>query len=135
MRERYIRTQTGLINQTRGLLSEYGVITPKGHKAFCELLRVICQPENKQISPLLKVQFNQISEEYYQITGRINELNDQLKEVVGRNSLCKLLLSIPGIGVINATSIYSAIGNGSQFKNARQFAVWLGLTPKQASSG
>ena len=135
MRERYVRTKTGLINQTRGLLSEYGIITPKGHKAFCELLRVICEHENKGVSPLLKFQFNQISEEYSQLTNRVNELNDRLKQVTQRNPLCKLLLSIPGIGVINATSIYSAIGNGSQFKNARQFSVWLGLTPKQSSSG
>ncbi len=48
---------------------------------------------------------------------------------------CKFLLSIPGIGIINATSIYSAIGDGSQFKNSREFAVWLGLTPKQTGSG
>jgi len=52
-----------------------------------------------------------------------------------QHPLCQILLSIPGIGPINATAIYSAIGNGSQFNSGRQFAVWMGLTPRQSGSG
>lgn len=132
MRERYIAHRTGLINQTRGLVSEYGVIAPKGHKAFCQLLR---EPEGKELSPILKAQLNQIADEYYDQTNRIDEITQQLSDIAKAHSLCRLLLSILGIGAINATAIYSAIGNGSQFCNAREFAVWLGLTPKQSSSG
>ncbi len=135
MRERYVRTRTGLINQTRGLLSEYGVIAPQGHKAFCALLREICQPVNKEISPLLKEQLNQVADEYYHLSDRLADINGALKKVVKDNVLCRILMTIPGIGVINATAIFSAIGNGSQFRNARELAVWLGLTPRQSSSG
>ncbi|MFT5084159.1 MAG: transposase [Lentisphaeria bacterium] len=122
-------------NQTRGLLSEHGIIAPKGHAAFCRLLVEVCQPESDAVSPILKSQLNSISDEYYYHTSRIGEILKVLTQVANENPLCQILLSISGVGVINATAIYSAIGNGSQFKNGREFAVWLGLTPKQSSSG
>ena len=135
LRERYIAHRTGLINQTRGLLSEYGIVAPKGHKAFCQLLRQISDPQDQTLSALLKTQLNQIADEYYAHTHRIDDITEQLSILAKKHPLCRLLLTIPGIGVINATAIYSAIGNGAQFRNAREFAVWLGLTPKQSSSG
>lgn len=135
IRERHVAHRTGLMNQTRGLLSEYGIIAPQGHKAFCTLLREIAEPNNKSISPLLKTYMRTIADEYCWHTDQIDNVTQCLSEIAHNNALCQRLLSIPGIGVINATAIYSAIGNGSQFKNAREFAVWLGLTPRQASSG
>lgn len=135
IRERHVAHRTGLMNQTRGLLSEYGIIAPVGHKAFCKLLREVSQPECRTVSPMLKMQLSQTADEYYYHTERIEEIKQALQNIADNNPLCKILLSIPGIGVINATAIYSAIGNGSQFKNAREFAVWLGLTPKTAGSG
>lgn len=135
LRERYVSQRTALINQTRGLLSEYGIIAPRGHKAFCVLLREISQPGARQLSARLKTQINQIANEYYGVTDRIKELADSLTAIAAANPLCERLMTIPGIGVINATAIVSAIGNGSQFANGREFAVWLGLTPRQSSSG
>ena len=76
-----------------------------------------------------------LADEYYSLTDRIENINQTLSKIAHRNPLCRILLTIPGIGIVNATAIYSAIGNGNQFKNARELAVWLGLTPKQASSG
>lgn len=135
IRERYISQRTALMNQARGLLADYGIVAPQGHNAFCRLLRETAQPESPSLSPLLKIQFNQIADEYYEHSDRIDEILMTLTRIAKENALCVLLLSIPGIGVINATAIYSAIGKGSQFKNAREFAVWLGLTPRSASSG
>lgn len=135
IRERHITHRVGLINQTRGLLSEYGVISPQGHKAFCTLLREVTEADNTALSPLLKTQIHQVIEEYCWLSDRLDDIQITLQEIANNNPLCKILLTIPGIGLINATLIYSAIGNGSQFKNSREFAVWLGLTPKQASSG
>jgi transposase len=135
IRERYVGQRTRMINQTRGLLSEYGMVAPLGHKAFCVLLREVSQPGAKQLSALLKPQINQIADEYYALTDRIKELTDTLATIAAANPLCERLMTIPGIGVINATAIVSAIGNGSQFAHGRDFAVWLGLTPRQSSSG
>lgn len=135
MRDRYISQRTALMNQTRGLLSEYGIVSPQGHKAFCKLLREASQAEFQGLSSLLKVQLHQIADEYYGQTERIDEITRTLTEIANKHPLCRLILTIPGIGAINATAIYSAIGNGNQFSNGREFAVWLGLTPRQASSG
>ncbi|HEY7883615.1 MAG TPA: IS110 family transposase [Cellvibrionaceae bacterium] len=135
IRDRYIAQRTALMNQTRGLLSEYGIISPKGHNAFCQLLREITQPDFQDLSPILKTQLHQIVDEYYGQTDRIGEITRTLTAIANKHPLCRLMLTIPGIGPINATAIYSAIGNGSQFKSGREFSVWLGLTPRQASSG
>ena len=135
IRDRYVAHRTGLTNQTRGLLAEYGIVIPQGHKAFCLLLREVSQPSYQQISPMLKKELSAISDEYYLQCDRIDEISNTLKSIANSNAYCKILQSIPGIGFINATAIYSAIGNGSQFNHAREFAVWLGLTPKQSSSG
>lgn len=135
LRERHVSQRIALINQTRGLLSEYGIIAPLGHKAFCVLLREISQPGARQLSARLKTQIDQIADDYYRETDRIKQLTDTLSAIAAANPLCERLMTIPGIGVINATALVSAIGNGSQFANGREFAVWLGLTPRQSSSG
>jgi len=135
MRDLCVQRRTSIMNQTRGLLSEYGVVSPKGHKAFLRLIALVTDPEHETISATLKVQIRLVAEEYQQLTDRIAGIQKELISIVAQQPQCQLLSSVPGIGVINATAIYSAIGNGNQFTNAREFAVWLGLTPKQRSSG
>lgn len=135
MRTRYTKARLALLNQTRGLLSEYGIIAPQGHNAFCTLLQDICDPDHPVLTPLFKTQVNQVCDEYYQLVNRIKEIDTLLKAYAKHNPLCRILMGIPGIGVINATALYSAIGNGAQFNNARELAVWLGLTPRQSGSG
>lgn len=135
MRDRFVGHRVGLINQTRGLLSEYGIIAPLGHKPFCSLLQYICDPSYNGISPLLKTQVKKVCDEYYHLTDRLGEIDTLLADVAKQNPHCKILMSVPGIGFINATALYSAIGNGSQFNSGRELSVWLGLTPRQASSG
>jgi len=121
--------------EIQSLQSEYGVVCPKGHKSFLKLIGEISDPESIVLSASIKIQYRLIAEEYHQLTARITGINEQLRQIVVEQPECQLLSSIPGIGVINATAIYSAIGGGNQFKNAREFAVWLGLTPRQSSSG
>ena len=135
IRERHVTQRTALINQARGLLAEYGIVAPQGHKAFCALLRKVSDPEQSQISALIKTQLTLVADDYYLLTDRIDEILNTITTISNQSHLCKVLLTIPGIGVINASAIVSAIGDGSQFNNAREFAVWLGLTPRQSSSG
>lgn len=135
LRSRYVDARRDLMNQTRGLLSEYGMVAAKGHKAFLTLLREAEEPSHSPLTPLLKSQLTYIREDYYQLTERIGELTSLLAQISRQHPHCQRLASVPGIGVINATALYSAIGNGSQFKNGRELAVWLGLTPRQSSSG
>lgn len=135
IRDRYVARRTGLVNQCRGLLAEYGIIGPQGMVAFCRLFREVTAPESKSLSSLVKTEFAQAVDEFNWLTDRITDLNEKLASIAKTNDICKVLLSIPGIGTINATALYSAIGRGQQFKSARELAVWLGLTPRQSSSG
>jgi transposase len=135
MRDSCVSRRNAVTNQARGLLAEYGIVEAGGHGAFLRLLSKVTDPEASAISPVLKIQFQAIRDEYLAINDRINDILKELTRIANQEPICKLLLTIPGIGVINATAIYSAIGNGSQFRSAREFAVWLGLTPKQRSSG
>lgn len=70
---------------------------------------------------MLKGQLNQLADEYYAHTDRINEIIELLTKIANKHPLCRLIMSIFGIWPINATAIYSAIGNGSQFSNGREF--------------
>jgi transposase len=135
IRDRLIKQRTAMMNQTRGLLAEYGVIAQQGHKAFITLLHDINEQPLLADSVLLKEQLLEMIDEYHRYTQRIDHIAHQLEGIAKQNPLCQLLLTIPGIGKINSTLLYSAIGDGSQFANARELAVWLGLTPKQYSSG
>lgn len=135
IRQRIVRQRTGLVNQTRGILSEYGIIANKGIRHFSLLLASLSQPEAEVFSGLMKEQLQLIADEYQSLTVRLNKLNQQLKEIALNNPLCKIVMTIPGIGYINATALISAIGNDSQFSHAREISVWLGLTPKQHASG
>ncbi len=135
LRERMVTQRTGLTNQTRGLLSEYGIVFATGFKAFKRALATLLDPKDDRLTALLKQQLRFIADEFERINTRLTELNKLLAHIAQDNPYCRCLMSIPGIGYINATALYSAIGNGSQFNSAREFSVWLGVTPKHYASG
>jgi len=135
LRERCVTQRTSLTNQTRGLLSEYGIVFAQGFKAFKQTLAMLLDPEDNRLSEPLKQQIRYVSDEFERMSTRLTELNKVLALIAQNNIYCKRLMSIPGIGYVNATGLYSAIGNGAQFKNGRELSVWLGITPKQFASG
>jgi len=135
LRERCVSQRTGLTNQTRGLLSEYGIVFPQGFKAFKQTLAMLLDPKDTRLSQAIKQELQYVTGEFDRLSERLKQLNHTLSTIALNNSHCQKLMSIPGIGYVNATALYSAIGNGSQFKNARELSVWLGITPKQFASG
>lgn len=135
LRERCVSQRTSLSNQTRGLLSEYGIVFPQGFKAFKQTMAILLDPKDTRLSVSIKKQLQYVTDEFERMCLRLKELNLELARIARDNPHCQRLMSIPGIGYVNATGLYSAIGNGSQFKNARELSVWLGITPKQFASG
>jgi transposase len=133
IRERYVSHRTRISNQTRGLLSEYGLVANQGSKALKALIHEAL--ESKTLTELFKEEISSIYEELLDLRERLKRVNNKLKGIAEQSPLCRLLMTIPGIGVINATAIYAAIGDGKQFETARDFGVWLGLTPRQYASG
>ncbi|MFQ3247994.1 MAG: transposase [Arenicella sp.] len=133
IRDRLVRNRTGLSNQTRGLLTDYGIVMAKGKKGF--LLGIEQAMNDIEISGLLKSELECALQEYELISGHIAGIESQLRHQVEQDHNAKILHSMPGIGVINATALTCKYGNDSQFNDARGLPVSLGLTPKLSASG
>ena len=133
LRERLLSSRIATSNQLRGLLTDFGIIFPLGQKGFTEMLIDLCSDES--LSGTLKWLVNDVYREYQSLNARIKEIEKQLKTDVENHPLGKILLSIPGIGYLNASAFIASIGNGQAFATAKEFAVWLGITPKQFASG
>jgi len=135
VRARLVRQKVALVNQIRGLLLEYGIAIPQGvvklRKALADLVN---HPEHVG-RQMWKEGFLDLYDELLQIIDKIEEYTKRLKLISGNNKVCRELEKIPGIGPLAATAIVSAVNNPSDFKNGRQFSAWLGLVPKQHSTG
>lgn len=133
VRSRLIKNRTALGNEIRGLLSEFGVIIPQGINNVRKHLTVILDGDT--LSGISRQTFQDLKEELKELDKRIDALELRLKEIAGNNVKHKQLMNIPGIGLIISTALIAGIGNASAFKNGRQLSAWLGLVPRQNSSG
>lgn len=133
VRERLVQQRVALTNQTRGLLSEIGVVFAKGNAAYLEAVQHLLDGES--LSAMQRVVLLQSKEEYQQLSEHMKAIEQQLRQYVQQSPAALLLQSIPGIGVLNASAFAASIDKGQAFKNAKEFAVWLGLTPTQYASG
>lgn len=133
IRARLVRNRTALANEIRGLLHEFGLIIPQGiNKITAELTEIL---DSGTLSRLSYQTFSELKEEFVENDKKITELEKRLKILVGGLEHYKQLTAIPGIGLITATALIAAIGNAKYFENGRQLSAWLGLVPKQYSSG
>lgn len=133
IRERLVRNRTGLTNQTRGLLAEYGVVANVGKKGL--LLALQTGLNDDYLSELFKAELHEVLDELQRTSEHIIKIEGKLQAYLEENEDCQILQSIPGIGVINSTALVCKYGNGVQFSNARSLPVSLGLTAKVSSSG
>ena len=133
IRERLSKNKVALSNQSRGLLSEFGVVFPCGHAALLIGLNNVI--DNPQYSERLQNMVKDMLSEYKAVIKHLKKIEKQLAEFVDGCESGKILRSIPGIGVINASALLAAIDKGQAFSHPKEFAVWLGLTPKQHASG
>ena len=133
LRERLIKHKTATSNQARGLLSDFGIIFKGGKKAFIEGLTEFVKNDYQNLR--LRTMMSEILYEYQYLLKRIAKIEVELRQFIEKSPYGDILLSIPGIGVINASALLAAIDKGQAFKNPREFAVWLGLTPQQYASG
>lgn len=133
LRERLLSTRTAATNQLRGLLADFGIIFPLGKASFIEKMNTLSV--DSTLPARLTWLVNDIFEEYKTLTLRIKTIEKTLKTDVEANALGQILLSIPGIGYLNASAFVASIGSGQAFASAKEFAVWLGITPKQFASG
>ena len=135
VRERLVKARTALINEIRGLLGEYGIVLPQGVTKFRHGLLPILEQEQAKLTALGREIFRQLYEEWLILEKRLTYYNEQLETIGRTHPVCQRLLTIPGIGPLTATALVAAVNDATHFKNGRQFAAWLGLVPRQHSTG
>lgn len=135
IRERLVKQRTALSNEIRGLLLEYGIAIPKGVSQIRRNLHKIIEENAINHSVLWKATFLNLYEEFVSTDKQIAHYEKMLKTEAQTNETCKRLEEVPGVGMITATAIISSVTNAKDFKNGRQFAAYLGLTPRQNSTG
>lgn len=134
VRERLVSARTALINQLRAILLERGIILPKGSVNLMRRLEDLMTGD-PAISARTRTLLLELRDEWAGLDRRVKEYDDELAALTREHVQARRLATIPGIGVINATALLAAIGDGSAFAKGRDLAAWLGLTPRQHSTG
>ena len=135
VRQRLVTSRTAIINQARGLMRERGITAPGGRARFERFVREHLLGEESSLSPVSRALFETLVTEYETISTRLVQIDRELEAFAHENPICRALLPIPGIGFIVATALYSAVANISDFRTGRDLAAFLGLVPRQRSTG
>jgi transposase len=135
MRERLVSQRTGIINQIRAFLLERGVAVQQGLRFLrAELPRILATPCDA-LSPRILAVIEALAGDWRRLDERIEGLSNEIEVLGRRDAGCERLMSVPGIGPIVSSAMVAAIGTGDAFTKGRDFAAWLGLVPKQISTG
>ena len=134
-RELLVRQRTMVINALRGHCAELGLIVAQGASKVEELVAIIEDPGDVRLPPLAREALGSLVEQLHSAQARIKQLEATLLAWHRSNQASRRLATIPGVGVVTATALVATIGDGAQFRSGRQLSAWLGLVPRQHSSG
>jgi transposase len=135
-RDRLVGERTALINQLRAILLERGITIPQGRRKLQrQLAAMIDQAGGMAVSPRLQVLVEDMRAQWAELDRRIGAFDDEMVQSARSDEAARRLTSIPGIGALNATALIAAIGNAEAFSRARDLAAWLGLVPRQVTTG
>jgi transposase len=135
IRERLITARTALVNEIRGLLNEYGIVLPQSLAKFRALIVDKLEADQAKLTALSTEVFWHLYDEFLAVEKRLAYYDEKLAAIGQAHPECQRLQTIPGIGPVSATALIAAIGDVTQFKNGRQLAAWLGLVPREHSTG
>lgn len=131
-RQGFVRARTATVNQIRGLLGEFGIVLPQGIHHLAKVRETMAGQELPGVfRQLIELQLDHLRE----LQDRVEELDRQIERWHRSSEASQRLMAIPGVGILTATAIVATVGDGRQFRNSRDMAVWLGLTPRQHSTG
>jgi len=135
VRERLVSQRTGIVNQIRAFLLERGIAVRQGQRFLrAELPNILATPPDV-LSPRMVRVIEGLAGDWRRLDERINGLSSEIETVARQDAGCERLMSVPGIGPIISSAMVAAIGTGDAFTKGRDFAAWLGLVPKQMSTG
>ncbi|WP_416339058.1 IS110 family transposase [Paraburkholderia sp. CNPSo 3076] len=130
-----LRQRTALINQMRGLLGERGLMIARSPEAFKRAMPLLLSTSADELTSFCQTLLTELLQHLTAIEERIGFVEASIHSFTKQSTLCKKIAAIPGIGPITATAIVAAVGDAQQFRNGRHLAAWLGLVPRQYSSG
>lgn len=126
---------TALGNHIRAYMYEYGITSNKGQKALRECVAQVMDAEDTRLPSCLKGTLSLLWERYKETTAQLKQVEQEKAALAKQLDPCKRLLDLEGVGVVCAPLLYASLGNGKSFKNGREASVYVGVTPKQHSSG
>jgi transposase len=135
IRERLVTSRTRLICQMRAFCLEHGVAMRQGAGAFKLDLAGAIANEDNDLTPTMRRLLVDLREELHALEARIAAVSRDIEAAAASDEMARRLTAVPGIGPLGATAIIAAIGDGRQFKKARDLAAWIGLVPRQHSTG
>ena len=135
VRDRLVARRTSVINQIRAFLLERGMVFEKKPAKLKAAMADILENAEADLTPLMRNLIDTLWGEWKTVEQQVEELNDELERISTADAGCTRIRKIPGIGPVIATAIVAAIGNGAAFRKGREFAAWLGIVPRQYSTG
>ncbi|HEY1577480.1 MAG TPA: IS110 family transposase [Terracidiphilus sp.] len=135
VRDRLVSRRTSVINQMRAFLLERGITFRQGRAYLRKQIPELLEDAEQKLSPRLRQLVDRLWQEWKALEEQIEALSRDIDGIAGQDAACQRLLDVPGVGPLVATALVAAIGNGAAFTKGRDFAAWLGLVPRQHSTG
>ena len=135
VRSRLVSERTAVINQIRGFLLERGIIVRQGLRFLRQALPDILAKRTDVLSPRMVRIIADLASDWRQLDERIEPVTDEIETLAKSDSSCRRVMTVPGIGPIISSAMVAAIGSGAAFARGRDFSAWIGLVPKQMSTG
>lgn len=134
-RELLVQERTALSNHIRGLLFEFGIVMPKGFATLHARIPEILEDGENEVPHIFRSTLQLMYRRLLALKEDLDVLTRQIEQLVQANDACKRLLDIEGVGPISAVLLYATLGTGEAFHSGKEFSAYIGLTPKQYSSG
>ncbi len=134
-RDLLVQESTALSNHMRGLLMEFGVVIPQGIASLRRRLPEVLEDGDNEVPDMYRPTLHRLYVRFLELRDDIQSMNVEVKELVRQHPDCKRLTALEGVGPISAVLLYASLGTGEAFSGSREFAAYLGLTPRQFSSG
>ena len=134
VRQGFVKARTAQANQIRSLLAEFGLVVPKGITNVPKQIPLVLA-EASELPGVFRQLIDGLLAHFHELHRQVTEIEQQIKAWHQANEASRRLAQIPGIGPIGATALVASIGDAKSFKDGRQLAAWLGLVPRQHSTG
>jgi transposase len=135
VRERLVGKRTAVINQLRSFLLERGIVFRQGRRHLASQMPALFDYEQSPLSPRMQAIAQGLWREWQQLEREIEDVSAEIDSIAKTDPVCRRLMAVPGVGPIVATALVAAVGDGSAFQRGRDLAAWLGLVPRQHSTG